>query len=79
MSEFGKTRMLGSASQSLLQVAKGSAECYSEHKIMLWDVAAGIPIVEGAGGRIKIKNVSGGDDSLDVTVDNGFITSKLLF
>jgi len=76
MSKFGKTRMLGSASQSLLKVAKGSAECYSEHKIMIWDVAAGIPIVEGAGGRIKINNISKEDDSLDVTADNGYINLK---
>ncbi len=74
MSKFGKTRMLGSASQSLLQVAKGSAECYSEQNIMLWDVAAGIAIVEGAGGRVKMIKSVESDGSLNVTVDNGLIT-----
>jgi myo-inositol-1(or 4)-monophosphatase len=74
MSKFGKTRMLGAASQSLLQVAKGSAECYSEQSIMLWDVAAGIAIVEGAGGKVKITNGDGADESLNVTVDNGCIS-----
>lgn len=54
MSRFGKTRMLGSASQSLLQVARGSVEYYSEKDIMLWDVAAGIAIVEGAGGKVVV-------------------------
>jgi myo-inositol-1(or 4)-monophosphatase len=73
MSKFGKTRMLGAASQSLLQVAKGSVECYSEQNIMLWDVAAGIAIVEGAGGRVKILNSEGSDASLNVIADNGFI------
>lgn len=73
MSKFGKTRMLGAASQSLLQVAKGSAEYYSEQGIMLWDVAAGIAIVEGAGGRVKIIKSMKSDGSLNVAVDNGFI------
>jgi len=54
MSKFGKTRMLGSASQSLLYVAKGSVEAYLEKSIMIWDVAAGIAIIEGAGGKFDI-------------------------
>lgn len=48
---YAKVRMLGSAAASLLQVARGSADVYAEHDIMLWDVAAGLAIVEGAGGR----------------------------
>jgi myo-inositol-1(or 4)-monophosphatase len=47
---YAKVRMLGSAAVSLLHVARGSADAYSEERIMLWDVAAGIAIVEGAGG-----------------------------
>jgi myo-inositol-1(or 4)-monophosphatase len=72
MSRFGKIRMLGSASQSLLQVALGSVECYSEQEIMLWDVAAGIAIVEGAGGRVA-KRHGLFDFSLNVLADNGLI------
>jgi myo-inositol-1(or 4)-monophosphatase len=69
MSKFGKVRMLGSASQSLLRVAQGSVDAYSEKGIMLWDVAAGIAIVEGAGGRVvMIKKSSEG--LLDVIADN---------
>jgi myo-inositol-1(or 4)-monophosphatase len=49
-STVGKIRMLGSASVSLLHVARGSADAYAERSIMLWDVAAGLAIVEGAGG-----------------------------
>lgn len=48
---YAKVRMLGSAAVSLLHVARGSADVYSESRIMLWDVAAGIAIVEGAGGK----------------------------
>jgi myo-inositol-1(or 4)-monophosphatase len=48
---FAKVRMIGSAAISLLHVACGSADAYAEQDIMLWDVAAGIAIVEGAGGN----------------------------
>jgi myo-inositol-1(or 4)-monophosphatase len=48
---YAKVRMLGSAAVSLLHVARGSADVYLEQGIMLWDVAAGLAIVEGAGGR----------------------------
>lgn len=51
---YGKIRMLGAASISLLHVAKGSAEVYTEEDIMIWDVAAGLALVEGAGGYISI-------------------------
>lgn len=54
VSAYGKVRMLGAASLSLLQVAKGSADAYAEQDIMLWDVAAGLALVEGAGGCISI-------------------------
>jgi myo-inositol-1(or 4)-monophosphatase len=58
MSPYGKVRMLGSAAVSLLHVAKGSADAYSEQNIMLWDVAAGLAIVEGAGGGSVIKRAA---------------------
>jgi myo-inositol-1(or 4)-monophosphatase len=48
---YAKVRMFGSAAVSLLRVAQGSADVYSESRIMLWDVAAGIAIVQGAGGE----------------------------
>ncbi len=54
VSPFGKVRMLGAASLSLLQVAKGSADAYAEQDIMIWDVAAGLALIEGAGGSVTI-------------------------
>jgi myo-inositol-1(or 4)-monophosphatase len=53
-SSYAKVRMLGAASLSLLHVAKGSADAYSEQDVMIWDVAAGLAIVEGAGGCIRV-------------------------
>ena len=70
--KFGKIRMLGAASISLLQVAKGSADAYSENDIMLWDVGAGLAIVEGAGGSIKM--IKGNiKNSIKVSASNGII------
>ena len=70
--DFGKVRMLGAASISLLQVAKGSAEYYEEQNIMIWDVAAGLALVEGAGGEF---NITPGDleFSVNVSASNGRI------
>jgi myo-inositol-1(or 4)-monophosphatase len=52
ISPYAKVRMLGTAAISLINVAKGSADVYTEQSIMLWDVAAGIAIIEGSGGCI---------------------------
>ena len=72
MSHFGKVRMLGAASISLLQVAKGAAEVYSEKEIMLWDVAAGLAILEGAGGEFDI-NFGKDENAVNVSATNGLI------
>jgi myo-inositol-1(or 4)-monophosphatase len=47
---YSKVRMLGSAAYSLLKVATGDADAYYESNIMLWDIAAGLALIEGAGG-----------------------------
>lgn len=52
---FGKVRMIGSAAASLLLVARGAADAYFERQIMVWDVAAGLAIIEGAGGAIDLR------------------------
>ncbi len=67
---YGKVRMLGAASLSLLQVAKGAADAYAEQEIMIWDVAAGLALVEGAGGKVNV--VPGTHEhALDVFASNG--------
>ena len=69
---FAKVRMIGSAAASLLHVATGAAEVYAEQAIMIWDVAAGIAIVQGAGGSVDMH--PGTDpQSLDVYASNGRI------
>jgi myo-inositol-1(or 4)-monophosphatase len=51
---YGKVRMVGSAAASLLHVATGQADAYVEHRIMPWDVAAGLAILQGAGGSFEM-------------------------
>jgi myo-inositol-1(or 4)-monophosphatase len=57
---FAKVRMIGSAAMALLHVARGSADVYMEQSIMLWDVAAGVAIVEGAGGEAVVAKIDRG-------------------
>jgi myo-inositol-1(or 4)-monophosphatase len=49
-----KTRMLGSAALALAYISCGRLDAYIEEIISLWDVAAGILLVESAGGRVAI-------------------------
>lgn len=50
MSAFKKIRMIGSAGLSLAWTAGGLMDLYLEEDIYLWDVAAGLALVEAAGG-----------------------------
>ena len=70
---FSKVRMLGSASISLLRVASGAAEVYEEREIMIWDVAAGLAVVEGAGGVFSM-SAGKSTNSLHVTASNGVVS-----
>jgi myo-inositol-1(or 4)-monophosphatase len=61
ISRFAKVRMLGSAASSLLLVARGAADAYCEQQIMFWDVAAGLAIVQGAGGAFDVRQTGSVD------------------
>ena len=52
---FKKIRLIGSAAMSLAYLACGKFDAYHEKDIMIWDVSAGIAIVESAGGEVKFK------------------------
>ncbi|MCB1144843.1 MAG: inositol monophosphatase family protein [Leptospiraceae bacterium] len=74
INKFSKIRMIGSASLSLLNIARGSGECYYEKSIMLWDVAAGLAILKGAGGEFQM--IGSNPDQLfsyDIFATNGII------
>ena len=53
LGQWRKLRMLGSAALSLAWVAAGRLDAYSEDGIRWWDVAAGMALVEGSGGRVS--------------------------
>ncbi len=54
------TRRIGSAAANLAYVAAGRAECFFQRGLSEWDVAAGVLLVERAGGIVC--DYSGGDD-----------------
>jgi myo-inositol-1(or 4)-monophosphatase len=74
MRAFKKTRLLGSAALMLAYVACGRADAYREDAIALWDVAAGIAIVEAAGGRV-VSRAGVEAHLLDVDASNGLLTT----
>lgn len=74
--EFAKVRMLGTAALSLMHVAMGSADAYSEEAIMFWDVAAGLALVEGAGGSVRVIPAEQAN-MLSVFADNGLLSATL--
>jgi myo-inositol-1(or 4)-monophosphatase len=57
--KFKKIRMIGSAALALAYVSVGRVDAYYEESIKLWDVAAGLALVEGAGGYTRVEPVSG--------------------
>jgi len=52
---FKKIRMIGTAALSLAYVASGRFDAYAENNIMFWDVAAGLALVEAAGGHTSVE------------------------
>lgn len=53
---YKKIRMLGSAALMLAYVACGRVDGYMEEDIMFWDVAAGVALVEAAGGVCRVEH-----------------------
>ena len=56
---YKKIRMIGSAALALAYVASGRADAYFEENIKLWDIAAGLALIEGAGGHTRVEPVDG--------------------
>ena len=72
LARWRKVRMIGSAACALAYVGAGRADAYHETGGMLWDVAGGLAIVVGAGGRIAV-NGEILDAKLDVKAWNGIV------
>ncbi|ESQ33712.1 hypothetical protein EUTSA_v10009483mg [Eutrema salsugineum] len=72
-------RRLGGAAVDMCHVALGIVEGYWEYRLKPWDMAAGVLIVEEAGGAVT--RMDGGKFSVfdrSVLVSNGVLHSKLL-
>lgn len=59
MRPYKKVRMVGSAALALAYVASGQLDIYHEQSIRLWDVAAGLALVQAAGGEVRIRPSAG--------------------
>ncbi len=74
-----EVRILGAAALHLAYVAAGRLEAFWEQNLNAWDVAAGILLVEEAGGRVS--HVRGGPFSVDgrhVLATNGKIHGEMV-
>ncbi len=68
-----KTRMLGSAAMAMAFVACGRLDAFVEEEISLWDIAAGVLLVERAGGSITMGNSRTNQDKMSIIATNGKI------
>ena len=68
-----KMRMMGSAALGMAYIACGRLDAYIESRISLWDVAAGIILVESAGGKVDLSPHPTDPDVWSVVATNGRI------
>jgi myo-inositol-1(or 4)-monophosphatase len=66
-----KCRMLGSAALDMAYVACGRLDAYIEQGISLWDIAAGLLLVEAAGGRVELEAGSDAPNKFRIVASNG--------
>ena len=69
--EVRKTRMLGSAALAMAYIACGRLDAYVEEQISLWDIAAGLMLVEKAGGKAIIKPSTTKPGTMFICASNG--------
>jgi myo-inositol-1(or 4)-monophosphatase len=68
-----KCRLMGSAALDLAYVACGRLDAYIEQSVSLWDVAAGMILVESAGGKFKMTPREDMPEKISVVASNGRI------
>jgi myo-inositol-1(or 4)-monophosphatase len=68
-----KCRMMGSAALDLAYVATGRFDAYIERSVNWWDIAAGVLLVNCAGGRLSIAPSTIQNGKLSVIAWNGKI------
>jgi myo-inositol-1(or 4)-monophosphatase len=73
-----KCRMMGSAALDLAYVATGRFDAYIERSVNWWDIAAGVLLVNCAGGRLDIAPSAVQSGKLSVIAWNGKIDRNQL-
>ena len=68
-----KCRLMGSAALDLAYVACGRLDAYIEQSVSLWDVAAGMILVETAGGKFKMTPREDAPEKISVIASSGNI------
>ena len=70
-----KVRMTGSAALDICYVACGRFDAYIEYQVNMWDIAAGILMVEESGGKIEYE--LGPEGGYEVLATNGRLHQEL--
>ncbi|MEP6821316.1 MAG: inositol monophosphatase family protein [Chthoniobacterales bacterium] len=66
-----KCRLMGSAALDMAYVACGRFDAYIEQGISLWDIAAGVILVETAGGQVDMRPRTDMKDKYSIIASNG--------
>jgi myo-inositol-1(or 4)-monophosphatase len=72
-----KCRLMGSAALDMAYVACGRFDAYIEQGISLWDIAAGMLLVETAGGKIDMHPRADAKEKYSIIASNGVIDLQL--
>jgi myo-inositol-1(or 4)-monophosphatase len=72
-----KCRMMGSAALDIAYVACGRLDAYIESSISLWDVAAGVLLLERAGGKVVLKPHETVAEKFSIVASNGLLELDL--
>ena len=72
-----KTRETGSAALDLAYVAAGRFDGYFQDNLCLWDIAAGIILINEAGGKISNLNLSV-IENIKIIASSNSINEKML-
>jgi myo-inositol-1(or 4)-monophosphatase len=68
-----KCRMMGSAALDIAYVACGRLDAYIESSISLWDVAAGILLLERSGGKVALTPHPSAGEKFSIVASNGIV------
>ena len=66
-----KCRLMGSAALDMAYISCGRLDAYIEQGISLWDVAAGILLIETAGGKVEMHPRPDDKDKYSIVASNG--------